>query len=172
MSLRNAFLALMAGLLVSQAGCTTFHSCWPCGDTWCGSQCGQCIWSEWFSLPPTCCDPCNCCGEFTESRNPWVRRGGPPLGRQNGQGGPAMGFDNQTSSYGGDYGGPMGPTDEVYSEGPKQMQPTPVEELPPAPPSAGVYQNELGQTVACARPVDSPRTSRRLGDRRPRDFDR
>ena len=90
------------------------------------------------------------------------------MGRPNYQGQPMMGEGPYTSGYGGD----IGPSDEVISEGPQQMQPTPAEELPPAPPSAGVYQNEFGQTVGYARPVDSPRTSRRLANRRPRDFDR
>jgi hypothetical protein len=56
----------------------------------------------------------------------------------------------------------MGPT----------MGPPPTEELPPGMPSAATYINELGQTVSYNGPVDSPRTSRRLGDRQPRDLAR
>ena len=53
----------------------------------------------------------------------------------------------------------------------QQVQPDP-EEVPTGRPTAAVYRNELGQAVSYGRPVDSSRTSRRLGDRQPQDFDR
>ncbi|MGE3408429.1 MAG: hypothetical protein AB7I37_16540 [Pirellulales bacterium] len=30
-----------------------------------GGGCGKFYWNEWFSDPPCCYDPCNCCGEYT-----------------------------------------------------------------------------------------------------------
>ena len=38
-------------------------------------QCGCLYWHEWFSHKPCCQDPCNCCGEYTASRNPYVVTG-------------------------------------------------------------------------------------------------
>ena len=53
MSLRYRFLGVIAIALASGQGCCTLR-CWPYGKTWCGSQCGDLIWNEWFSLPPDC----------------------------------------------------------------------------------------------------------------------
>ena len=176
MLLQRAYLGVFAVVLATQVGCTTCHSCWPCGDTWCGSQCGQCIWSEWYSMPPKCCDPCDCCGNFVASRNPWVRRGGPPMGRPCNQGmgnGGGAGYCDAGMDYGdGGYSDGMGSADATYTEGNDSQGPAPAEELPHAPPGAGMVRDEFGQTAGYSRPVDSPAASRRLGDRRPQDFDR
>jgi hypothetical protein len=48
----------------------------PCGGGWglfgccrhlwaCNSGCGDTYCGEWFSDPPDCCDPCDCCGGWT-----------------------------------------------------------------------------------------------------------
>ena len=63
-------LALAALALFSQSGCCELNcrECWPCGKDWCGSQCGELFWHEWFSIPPYCCDPCDQCGDFDGPR--------------------------------------------------------------------------------------------------------
>ncbi len=71
MSLRRLSCVLMAAVLVGQAGCCCgpWGGCWPHGKNWCGSQCGEFYWNEWFSLPPQCCDPCDDCGNFCGRRH-------------------------------------------------------------------------------------------------------
>lgn len=199
MSPRSFHLALIAIVLASSTGCC--HTCWPCGDTWCDSQCGQFFWHEWFSFPPDCCEPCDCCGDFVGSRNPWVRRGPPPMGRPNGYGdgyGESYGYAEQNGS-----GQQFGPADGemIYSQPPRmqptpyrqprmqptpaqpprmqptpaqpRMQPGPGDEMPlPGPSAKRYYRNELGQVIKNDGTVDSSRTSRRLEVRQPREIDR
>ena len=78
MSSRYGYLALLSLGLACQLGCCGWN--WgpagsPCERTWCGSQCGCRVWSEWFSFPPMCRDNCSCCGDFTASNNPYVLNG-------------------------------------------------------------------------------------------------
>ena len=69
---RIAGLAIVAILLVSNSGCCLLCDIrndlcrfyWDHHYSGC-SQCGECYWSEWFSDPPQCCDPCSRCGRFT-----------------------------------------------------------------------------------------------------------
>ncbi len=67
-------LALMTGCL-SQVGFAINKCPWPYGNTYYGCQCGCLYWHEWFSHKPCCCDPCNQCGQFTASNNPYVVTG-------------------------------------------------------------------------------------------------
>jgi hypothetical protein len=59
--------ALLPALLAGCC-CEPWGGCWPCGDNWCGPQCGQKICHEWCSFPPPCCDPCDDCGCYTGPR--------------------------------------------------------------------------------------------------------
>jgi hypothetical protein len=163
MSLRIGYLALIAAALLSQAGCCC-TDCWPCGKTWCGPQCGQVFWHEWFSHPPECCDPCDKCGNYTGA----TRQSGYPspfnspyeAGYQ--QGGPPMDAvdSGSTESTTGEYS-------------PELADPLPAEELPPGEPSASAFMDEFGQAVSYQAPVDSPRNSRKLGtSRRASGYDR
>jgi hypothetical protein len=140
-------LVLLA--LVGETGCHC-TSCWPCGRKWCGSQCGELYWSEWFSLPPDCCDPCTNCGAFCGPNNRFLRRG--VFGVRDGMG--------HYDGYGDDYGGGQ--------SGPEPVEGRPAsEELPPANTTSDGYDyNEIGQRVSYDEPVDSPYASRTLG--RPR----
>lgn len=36
-----------------------------CGGGCCGSGCGEFYWSDFYSEPPDCCDPCDRCGNWT-----------------------------------------------------------------------------------------------------------
>jgi hypothetical protein len=140
---RGCYLVLIAVVLASEAGCCC--DCWPCGKTWCGSQCGEFYWHEWFSHKPECCDPCDCCGNFT-------------------------GPTSRDAYSTGDAPGAAEPANGYFSE---PTEPTPAEELPPGEPSAAAYMNEFGQLVSYQRPVDSPNNSRKLGKlRRANDFAR
>ena len=80
MSIRGLYLLGFAVLLAVQSGCCC-GGIWPCGKNYCGSQCGQLYWHEWFSIPPNCCDPCTCCGNHAGTTNPYVRNSMPPMGR-------------------------------------------------------------------------------------------
>jgi hypothetical protein len=145
---RFGCLVLIAVALASEAGCCCYSDCWPCGKTWCGSQCGEFYWHEWFSHKPECCDPCDRCGNFI---------------------GPTS---RDAYSNGGARMNPMAaePAAESYSP---SVEPTPAEELPPDEPSAAAHVNEFGQVVSYQRPVDSPNNSRKLGKlRRANDFAR
>jgi hypothetical protein len=35
------------------------------GSTWCGGNCGERYWGDFYNDPPDCCDPCDCHGNFT-----------------------------------------------------------------------------------------------------------
>jgi hypothetical protein len=72
MLVRIAFLALIMASALAQTGCcgTPWGGCWPCGKNWCESSCGEVFWSEWFSIPPECCDQCDDCGYFTGKKRP------------------------------------------------------------------------------------------------------
>jgi hypothetical protein len=189
MSLRYCFLGLMAIALASGQGCCCLL-CWPYGKTWCGSQCGDLIWNEWFSLPPDCCDPCNNCGAFTGPNNRFLRRGvysvhsvwdvadGYPGYSGGGYGGyfddPYLGGYNQGS------GGPSRP-EPIQSRPPAQSQPLPTpeampldelpsveepgpsEELPLSEPSAALTYDEFGRVISYDEPIDSRPASRTLG---------
>ncbi len=58
--------AIAAGL--TGCCCEPWGGCYPNGNNWCGSCCGESMWHEWFSIPPECCDPCDCCGSFIGPR--------------------------------------------------------------------------------------------------------
>src|ERR1700737_3526797 len=94
--------SLIAVLMASNSGCclyncaASFHNR-NLGRNWCCSQCGETYWSEWFNDPPDCCDPCDCCANFTGHcchhhcgpAGPYGPYGGMP-GGPIGYGGPAM----------------------------------------------------------------------------------
>lgn len=133
---RFGYLVLIGVVLASEAGCCC--DCWPCGKTWCGSQCGEFYWHEWFSHKPECCDPCDQCGNFAGP----TRQSAYSDGRNR--------VAPQAAEPGGEYNA-------------EPMEPTPAEELPPSEPSASVHTNEFGQVVSYQRPVDSRNNSRKLG---------
>lgn len=70
MLVRRSYVALLAVCAASLTGCccNPGGGCYPCGPNWCGPQCGRQVWSEWFSLPPVCCDPCNECSQYIGPR--------------------------------------------------------------------------------------------------------
>ena len=35
------------------------------GATWCGPNCGERYWGDYYNDPPDCCDPCDCHGNYT-----------------------------------------------------------------------------------------------------------
>jgi hypothetical protein len=164
MLLRSALIGLAFLGLAAQTGCNCLR-CWPCGHNYCGSQCGDCYWSEWFSLPPDCCDPCTNCGAFCGPNNRFLRRG--VFAAHGGAIGPYA-----------DAGFTPGMADPRAAEEVPRGQAVPrAEELPAADmPDTSQYDgyrdrefdddgfyNELGQQVSYQRPVDSPRRSRTLG---------
>jgi hypothetical protein len=42
-----------------------FHCGWWGGCGACGGGCGEFYWSDFHSVPPNCCDPCDRCGNWT-----------------------------------------------------------------------------------------------------------
>jgi hypothetical protein len=163
MSLRTCQLAMLALVVAVQCGCCCpSRRPWPSGPMWYGPQCGDRYWHEWFSIPPECRDRCNCCGFSTARSSNFVRHGGPPMG-------------------------PPGNWPDAYAPVPTEAEPAylqeqrgaplpasqmpeppPSEELPPLEPSASNSFNEFGQVVSYAEPVESPPSSRTLGNpRRP-----
>ena len=147
MSLRNLYVVLFAVVLSSQTGCHC-GGCWPCGKNWCGSQCGEVFWNEWFSLPPDCCDPCSNCGAFQGPNNRFLRRG--VFAAREGAMGPYA-----DDGYGDHY--------PEAVEGRRADEP-PREELPAGDSTSDAgYYNEFGQRASFDGPVDSPDASRKLG---------
>ena len=152
MSSRYGYLALLSVTLACQLGCCGWN--WgaagtPCERTWCGSQCGCRVWSEWFSLPPMCYDNCSCCGNFTASNNPYVLHG-PSEARF----GPIY-----------DDGGPRASA-RVYEQNRGSLEPTPAvrpepEAVPTGEPMTMRRGNQGGR--GASYPIDSPRSSRTLG---------
>ena len=160
MSLRSTYLALAAVALFSQSGCCEFNcrECWPCGKDWCGSQCGELFWNEWFSIPPYCCDPCDECGGFA----------GPRL-------------NDGLYSHGNDY---IGYCDRTRGHRPETVQGRPVMQSAPTPASSapsdpqpyspgateelpmdsttGVQYNEFGQRVSYNAPLGERARERRM----------
>jgi hypothetical protein len=74
---RSLCLAWMTGLAAVLSGCCCgpgygcgepWGGCYPCGKNYCAPSCGELFWSEWFSIPPECCDPCDDCGGFVGPR--------------------------------------------------------------------------------------------------------
>jgi len=110
---------------------------WPCGDTWCGMQCGCLYWHEWFSHKPCCCDPCDCCGDYTCSRNPYVVNG------------PQYTRFGEVYSDGSGSNAP-GAIGQMYSS-PRSGQPTPAQPTPAQP--EGMLDEEGTQSPA---PGDMP----------------
>src|SRR5690606_37899217 len=98
--------------------------------TYYGCQCGCLYWHEWFSHKPCCCDPCNQCGQFTASNNPYVVTG--PRYTRFGE----VYSDGSGSNRPGAIG-------ELYN-GPNSGEPTPAEPTPAAP---GVM-DEMGPAPA------------------------
>src|SRR5262245_42892920 len=79
---RLSAVACLGVVFAIQSGCGCMiyqKQPWPCGGTYCGNHCGCFWWHEWFSHKPCCCEPCDCCGEFCGSDNPYVKSG-PPRG--------------------------------------------------------------------------------------------
>jgi hypothetical protein len=155
MSSRYGFLALLSLGLACQLGCCGWN--WgpagsPCERTWCGSQCGCRVWSEWFSFPPMCRDNCSCCADFTASNNPYVLNG-PSEARF----GPIY-----------DDGGPRASA-RMYEQNRGSMQPTPAtrqeqpEAVPTGEPMTKRRSNQVGRTDSYDHPIDSQRSSRKLG---------
>lgn len=164
MSRRYGLLALLAALAAIQSGCCCFRSPpWPCGDTYYGSQCGCKYWHEWFSHKPRCCWPCNWCGHYVGSSNPYVESGPPftPYGSiySDGSG------SNAPGAIGEMYPTPAAPTPAGEPE-PGVMEDAgpegaPTEELPG--PTTSVPRGAYSRMANRSGPVDSPRYSRTLG---------
>jgi hypothetical protein len=128
-------LILVATALVQSGQCLDWFGCrapWPCGRTYYGMQCGCLYWHEWFSHKPCCCDPCNQCGDFVGSCNPYVKNG-PYYTRfgevyRDGSGSNAPGAAGQLYNVPAPGMGPapaQPPAGVIENEGP-----TPAEELP------------------------------------------
>jgi hypothetical protein len=175
MAWRFCLASLAAMILAAQLGCC--GGCWPCGKNWCGSQCGEVYWHEWFSLPPDCCDPCTHSGAFCGPNNRFLRRGvfaahGGAVGPYYDQG--ETNGDNMRAAPAGE---PMrqsapGPTEARPPVGsgpmtdrfPSDDEFRTSEELPPAESSSDSgYRYDDGRRVAYDEQVDSPRPSRKLG---------
>jgi hypothetical protein len=75
MSVRFGLSLVLVAVAMVQTGYAIHKTPWPCGRTYYGMQCGCLYWHEWFSHKPCCCDPCNQCGQFTASKNPYVVTG-------------------------------------------------------------------------------------------------
>jgi hypothetical protein len=157
MSLRWSYLALIALVLASEAGCCCCGDCGSGGERWCGSQCGEVFWNEWFSIPPNCCDPCDDCGGFvgpkrdstySDGRRTASRQPEPVQGR------PVQAEPDQAEP---DQAEPL--PEQPYTA------PGPSDEMPEEP-TAGVMHDEFGQAVSYDELVDSPPPSRTLGSPR------
>jgi hypothetical protein len=151
--LRICLPLFVAAALVSQVGCC--KSPWPCGNTYYGNQCACVFMHEWFSHKPCCCDPCDQCGGFTCSNNPYVKAG-PQYTRfgevySDGSGSNAPGAAGQL------YNQPNTPTPAapqpgvMEDEGPQEELPGPTTSMP------------RSRTAMRGRPVASPPASRTLG---------
>lgn len=154
--LSRIYLPILAAVaLLSQAGCC-HKTPWPCGDTYYGNQCGCLYLHEWFSHKPCCCDPCNQCGEFTSSNNPYVKTG-PAYTRfgevyRDGSGSNAPGAAGQLYNQPGNSPTPAAPREGVIDDvGPSEELPGPTTSVP------------RSRAVSRYRPVASPPASRTLG---------
>jgi hypothetical protein len=160
MLLRYCLGALWISLMAIQSGCCC-DGPWPCGKTYCGTQCGCYYWHEWFSHKPKCCDPCDFCGDFTASHNPYVKTGPPytrfgPIysdGTGSGQAG-SIGQMYPTPAGGGPAGG-AAPDPGMFDD----ASPT-TEELPG--PTTSVPRG-YPRTAGNYGTVDSPGAYRTLG---------
>jgi len=161
MSLRLGFLSLMLLSLCLQVGCACCgpailpgYDPWPCGKTYYGSSCGCRYWHEWFSHKPQCCDPCNQCGEFTCSNNPYVKTGPPRAVYSDGTGS-SMGSSSKLNTS---------PTPaRPNSSQPTPAQPMSVEEFESMGPTTSMPHG--GQHYTARRgSVDSSHGSRTLGN--------
>jgi hypothetical protein len=178
MSLRAWYLGLVSLVLVAQSGCCLMGCCgidWgpagpPCARTWCGSQCGEVFWHEWFSLPPLCRDKCNCCGEFTCSNNPYVLAGpqqakfgpiyddgsGRKPTRVNGSGQPERAPAPATAP-------PESMPPESMPSGLAPPESARPEELPPLGPTTSTWRDGNGRQVSYDDTIDRRAPSRKLG---------
>ncbi len=158
---RTCFSLLLGAILIAQTGC--HRAPWPCGNTYCGMQCGCLYWHEWFSHKPCCCDPCNQCGHYVGSRNPYVK-GGPHYTRfgevySDGSG------SNAPGAVGELYNAPSPGTGPTPAQPPSGMLedegPIPAEELPG--PTTTMPRQGAGRMAARQRLFDSAPPSRTLG---------
>lgn len=169
MSLRFCLGVLVAVGLAVQLGCCC-EAPWPCGKTYCGTQCGCKYWHWWFSHKPQCCDPCDFCGNFFGSNNPYVVSGPPytPYGSLYSDGSGS----NQPGAAGQMYPTPAGPTPAgepspdpgVLDEAAPDAVPldtVPMEELPG--PITTRPRGAYPRMATRYGPVDSPRGFRTLG---------
>jgi hypothetical protein len=156
MSLRYCLGALVIAQLAILSGCCC-HAPWPCGNTYYGTQCGCYYWHEWFSHKPRCCGPCDFCGDYTESHNPYVKTG-PPYTRfgpiySDGTG------SGQAGSIGQLYptpaaGGPAAESGVIEDAAPMgEEMPGPTTSMP----------RDYPRTAGNYRMVDSPGSFRTLG---------
>jgi hypothetical protein len=167
MSLRAWYLGLVSLVLVAQSGCCGID--WgpagpPCARTWCGSQCGEVFWNEWFSLPPLCQDKCNCCGEFTCSNNPYVL-GGP----QQAKFGPIYddGSGRKPTRVSGSGQPERAPAPATQRTPESEIAPPPMEaqpeDLPPLGPTTSTWRDRNGRQVSYDDTIDRRAPSRKLG---------
>jgi hypothetical protein len=140
-------------------------------------MCGCFYWHEWFSHKPQCCDPCNQCGSFTCSHNPYVEAG-PPYSRFGAIYSDGTGTSSSNASgraFPPAAGGPTpaevppatptpaGETDGVFDGYAPEATPSeemPSEELPPGPTTTMPRPVRM---TSHNGPVDSTRYSRTLG---------
>jgi hypothetical protein len=164
---------LLALLLAGQSGCCCL-SCLDFGHgpagplwtrTWCGPQCGEIFWNEWFSCPPMCHDCCDDCGDFTCSDNPYVL-----AGPTEAQYGPI--YDDGSRSAGSKpYAAPHhAPGPQPTPAKPQAVEEPPVappvEELPSMEPTTSLGSGRYEQTVSYDAPVDSSRPPRTVRKQR------
>ena len=155
---RIGLLALLVTLLVAKTG--NCGKPWPCGNTYYGMQCSCLYWHEWFSHKPCCCDPCNQCGQFTQSRNPYVKTG--PRYTRFGEVYSDGSGSNAPGAIGELYNGPQ-PTPASPPEGVMEnLGPTPAEELP-RPGPGPTTRMPMRQASRLSDGFYSPPASRTMG---------
>jgi hypothetical protein len=171
MASRIGLGALVAALLAVQSGCCCWPKDppWPCGNTYYGNQCGCKYWHEWFSHKPPCCEPCNECGHFVGSLNPYVESG-PPYTRYGALYSDGSG-SNAPGAIGELYPGQSGPTPAAEPNAPSEPaegvfdeaapETAPVEELPG--PTTRAPRGAPPRMAGRYGPVDSAPYSRTLG---------
>jgi hypothetical protein len=148
-------LVLLAGCL-THVGYAIHHDPWPCGRTYYGCQCGGLFWHEWFSHKPCCCDPCNQCGQFTASNNPYVVNG--PRYTRFGEVYSDGSGSNRPGAIGELYNGPSTGEPTPAAPGPAPNEPAPemLDEMGPTPagPSGPTTMIPRSRVTASPRSAD------------------
>lgn len=153
MALRWSYLALIAVVLAAEVGCCCARNDFgPYGHKWCGGQCGEFFWNEWFSIPPCCCDPCDDCNEFCGNRRDSTYSNGMRKTR----------YSQPTAAE------PVQAEPVPARAAPTEREPEPYtlpgpsEEMPSGDSSTGMVNDEFSHLAGNEEPVDSRPPSRTL----------